>query len=1170
MKNNGIHVMVVLLSSLISACKASSFYCASTQFLEYEKTGIITCMSENPFYGIYWYNSTDSANNPPFLYRDDSQGNENTHSMKGYEISESGSLVIKNVSLRDEHLYRAVLIYDESSGHIEIRDINVIIIVKPASNYPVIDLCSRERFCFSTLGKSFSSLKCSVEDSRPAVSLQWSFQTVWNKTDLFSDILITNGTKWFTSSIQTAPSWPTRLAVLVCKAVYPPGILVNDDSFILIENQTKEVELSKRRLLQVELGFPVTLICPSRRKHVLKWEKIYENGTQMTLGFACLSKGSMAKALHGYQIAQNGNLIVRQSHIKHEGLYRCAFSDGLNDGAVEVNVILYANPEPAFPIVRGCEKQALRYCVLRVQIGGILTCSLHRVRPVVQLELGLFTEFDNDLISFSDQQVVTSNDDGTFDITVTSVYHLQHKSERRLTVQCRTVGSSANLSTVFDLHFTNVEEVMATSPSIDGKDSGKTFNLLWLFLLLGFCLVIVAVVVCMILFLAKRKRSHLSHSEQVMPMLRSSHLKTNKSAVFTQQLRKKYGKLYNAILPVPFLRNNKYCVNSIFVESTVELQTPHKQFEWERLKSYNDLFALIDSDPKRMLVLGEPGMGKSTLTLQLAYDWCNEEEFSPMKNVDILILLRLRQLRGTHSIYDSIKLLLLPTDTKLTTQDVESILQECNSVYVVLDGFDECVDQEINAYSDVENIIKGDMFQNFHVLVCTRPSCLPKELPPKTSNVRMKGFDDNAQEQYIQKTISMNSSESTRNIRDKLKENTILLDFCEIPLFFVMYAHMTYEVEITYDFNSVTSFFRYIITCCFSHYENKLTVKSSLLSTDFKENYRPISKIAFNGLFGERPKIIWDRKEIESELGSEIYNKYTQIGILVEEEVLEIINKPGTSSAGHIFYKTEVRFYHKLFCEWYAAHYISDLALCASEADFLSVLHKVYDINQEYVFRFACGINPTCADKIIKYLTERREEDRLAILCILEKTGNIETIKKEISCLCEKQISLSANDPRIVQRSTTQLLEIASKNKVIAISKVCLRSCFKNVDLAKEHVVLTSGITIPKLGTISELEVFAEEKEFDVKEMKDIMSYCILCGNIGTLRLKYCLLPECIQADTTVLKGGNPAICVIWAPNLFRNYTLDNQSGIWRDKEGRYLDETGYLEEVASFRARKT
>ncbi|KAJ8046723.1 hypothetical protein HOLleu_05494 [Holothuria leucospilota] len=202
------------------------------------------------------------------------------------------------------------------------------------------------------------------------------------------------------------------------------------------------------------------------------------------------------------------------------------------------------------------------------------------------------------------------------------------------------------------------------------------------------------------------------------------------------------------------------------------------------------------------------------------------------------------------------------------------------------------------------------------------------------------------------------------------------------------------------------------------------------------------------------------------QLGQDFYDQYVRIGILVEEEVLDISDDPNAIISEHIQYKTEVRFYHKLFCEWYAAHHLSDYASrddvsidpweeskeakrsysleesvnneTEEEPEYGNNIERQTDhylkyldpFDLQYVYRFSCGLNRVAADKIIGYLKTQTDAKKFAILCILEKSGRVKDVLKDVKELCSNQVDIDGGYSSLLQRSTIQLLEIALANKV--------------------------------------------------------------------------------------------------------------------------------------------
>ncbi|KAJ8049070.1 NACHT, LRR and PYD domains-containing protein 1b allele 2 [Holothuria leucospilota] len=542
----------------------------------------------------------------------------------------------------------------------------------------------------------------------------------------------------------------------------------------------------------------------------------------------------------------------------------------------------------------------------------------------------------------------------------------------------------------------------------------------------------------------------------------------NAKTEFLTELKQTYENQYNAVQPIPYIRDRLFCVDRVFVEGGIEYFIVNERTRvcerWGKLNSYNDIFHDGNIKSVRRILEGEPGFGKSTLALQVAYDWCNGIAGSVSDKYEILIFLRLKQLGGVKSVYEAIRRFILPKDSSLIEADIKQILKESRSVLVILDGFDEYPEQDGDGTSDVWSIIKMKMFQKFDVVLTTRTACLPKDYAPQTKRIRLTGFDDRAQDEYIRKAVACNDEAAVMKIKRRLLENSVLADLCQVPLFFVMFAHMSNESEHLQQFKSVTSFFSYMIKCFHHHLKNKMRDENVHRYDSFEEDHSELDRVAFEALCKENQQLIWEKDELCKRLGIDFYHQYVRLGILVEEDVLDMRSSYTSMVASNFIQeKTEVRFYHKLFCEWYAAHYLSsyvgrsDLRVIATDdmpeerhynplgrKDVSDILKNLDPFDLQYVFRFACGLNPNASDKIIEHLKNTENAHHFAVLCILEKEGKIDSILHSVRDLCSSTVEISDKHTLILQRSAIQLLHVATQNQV-SISCVYLNKCYSIV-----------------------------------------------------------------------------------------------------------------------------
>ncbi|XP_071855419.1 uncharacterized protein [Apostichopus japonicus] len=623
----------------------------------------------------------------------------------------------------------------------------------------------------------------------------------------------------------------------------------------------------------------------------------------------------------------------------------------------------------------------------------------------------------------------------------------------------------------------------------------------------------------------------------------------DKKAILISSLKSRYKLQYDAIQPIPYIKDRLYCVDKVFVEGGTEIYIvegarKEKEGPWVRVGSYKDIFTDPRMNAKRRIIEAEAGYGKSTVTLQLAYDWCNGVKDSPFKDVEILILLRLRQLNSKISIYQAIKLFLAPNDPRIKSSDIKNIIESCSSVKVLLDGYDEFPDRDGATGSDVGRIITSNLFGNIDVTLTTR--YLPKSYDKSnTKYVRLVGFDEKAREQYIRKAVTGEDEESVDKIKHDLKANPILDDLCQVPLLFAMFSHMTHEKTHFQKFKSVTGFFRYMIKCFHSHKRNKsLDQHAKEHMSEHESEHEELSKVAFEGLCGENKQLSWRKDGLCTRLGQGFCQHYIAVGILVEEEVSAETNEH--ISTADIQTRTDLRFYHQLFCEWFACFRLVEVAAATGNVSELkNVLDKVDPFNLQYLYRFTCGISPAVGKRIIEYLKSRKDGDKFAILCILEQTGEVDGIKDTVRDLCSSHVYINGKSySRLLQRSTIQLLEIGARYD-IPISCVNLEDCSPRVDESGLNLILQSGLSFSILSSLQELDIYDCNRRLTNEELAAILSYSSQCTSLKKLLFQWYDLPDTIPVGSipSSLKSRNVKV---WHDQVIGSRRLNLQTGLWQ------------------------
>ena len=247
---------------------------------------------------------------------------------------------------------------------------------------------------------------------------------------------------------------------------------------------------------------------------------------------------------------------------------------------------------------------------------------------------------------------------------------------------------------------------------------------------------------------------------------------------------------------------NDDSVDNVNALGLLEYFTTHTKSE-ENLKSIktseiSDIFRSFENsegffvDPRYILIEGAPGMGKTTLCKEIAYQWAKGYL---LKDTKLLFLIYLRDpaISNIKDLEDLVHYFYSfdKGATKLSKQCAEDLTNtESNNVTIIFDGFDE-----FNGFKDslITNIIfNRKILPQCKIIVTSRLTASNRLHRIADVRVEIMGFTDESKIQYIKQELK-DSPDQIEKLQSYLNKHPSIKSACYMPMMMTILVYVFKE-----------------------------------------------------------------------------------------------------------------------------------------------------------------------------------------------------------------------------------------------------------------------------------------------------------------------------------------------------------------------------------------
>ena len=426
-------------------------------------------------------------------------------------------------------------------------------------------------------------------------------------------------------------------------------------------------------------------------------------------------------------------------------------------------------------------------------------------------------------------------------------------------------------------------------------------------------------------------------------------------------------------------------IDKIYVHVViVEGRAYHKfaQDRWEQLQEYppdakNCKFAkpedILDEHHTKVLVVGRPGIGKTSLSTKLLRLWASGEAFNGDEHFNVIFLLKFRRFNNDNANL-SLRDLMACSETLHSLDDAvwDFIEQEPTKVLLIFDGLDEysrkedlkahqgestyksCVEGKMPLSVLYNKLAEGKLLRGASILTTTRPTaveCVRHVRFQRT--VEIRGFTSDDVKEYV-KNFTRSNPDAMEKMWEHIKSNINLFSFCYIPMNCFLICHCLLQIILSESSQALPTKMTDIY---------KITVKMFLFNHN-REGFSPEELARLKSTHMDKPfdELPEELQKIFNSLGEIAFKGIDERRLLFESSEVSDLEDCGLlhklpdlkRKALDDPSKSQFCFTHLTVQEFFAAKHLVDTE--ADERIERFVCNHINDGTWQVVLQFAAGL----------------------------------------------------------------------------------------------------------------------------------------------------------------------------------------------------------------------